>query len=95
MTVVAGLVVGIAPTAGLVLGGYLTESYSWHALVPHQPGAGRRDHPFVAHWVDVDKPDWSLLKRIDFCQAYCAWWCFSAARSSCLMHGAHARVREP
>lgn len=32
MFIVVGLVVTVAPTAGLVLGGYLTEAFSWKAL---------------------------------------------------------------
>ena len=32
MTVVADLVVTVVPIAGPVLGGYLTEDYSWRAM---------------------------------------------------------------
>ena len=71
MTVVAGLVVTIAPTAGPVLGGYLTESYSWHALFLINLVPGALITLCVLVFVDVDKPDWSLLRRIDFIGALC------------------------
>jgi DHA2 family multidrug resistance protein len=71
MTVVAGLVVTIAPTAGPVLGGYLTESYSWHALFLVNLLPGAIITLCVLVFVDVDKPDWSLLRRIDFLGALC------------------------
>lgn len=71
MTVVAGLVVTIAPTAGPVLGGYLTESYSWHALFLINLVPGTIITLCVLAFVHVDKPDWSLLRRIDFIGALC------------------------
>lgn len=71
MTVVAGLVVTIAPTAGPVLGGYLTESYSWHALFLINLLPGTLITLCVAIFVNVDKPDWSLLRRIDFPGVLC------------------------
>ena len=71
MTVVAGLVVTIAPTAGPVLGGYLTESYSWHALFLINLLPGALITLCVLSFVNVDKPDWSLLRRIDFIGALC------------------------
>jgi len=71
MTVVAGLVVTIAPTAGPVLGGYLTESYSWHALFLINLLPGALITLCVAIFVKVDQPDWSLLKRIDFLGVLC------------------------
>lgn len=71
MTVVAGLVVTIAPTAGPVLGGYLTEFYSWHALFLINLVPGAIITLCVALFVDVDRPDWTLLKRIDFVGVLC------------------------
>ncbi|MDD2767685.1 MAG: DHA2 family efflux MFS transporter permease subunit [Methylococcus sp.] len=66
MVIVVGLVVTVAPTAGPVLGGYLTEVLSWKALflVNLLPGA----LVCLSTWflVDVDRPDWELLKRVDF-----------------------------
>ncbi|WP_414675536.1 DHA2 family efflux MFS transporter permease subunit [Methylocaldum sp.] len=66
MTIVVGLVVTVAPTAGPVLGGYLTESVSWKALflINLVPGF----LVCLATWlfVRVDEPDWELLDKIDF-----------------------------
>jgi DHA2 family multidrug resistance protein len=66
MGIVLGLIVTIAPTVGPVLGGYLTDTYSWQALflINIIPGI----FVSIAVWlfVDIDKPDWALLKKIDF-----------------------------
>ena len=66
MTVVTGLVVTIAPTAGPVLGGYLTETFSWQALflINLVPGLVVGLCTFL--FVHVDRPDWLLLRKIDF-----------------------------
>jgi len=66
MVIVVGMVVTIAPTAGPVLGGYLTEAVSWKSLflINLLPGF----LVILATWlyVDVDRPDWALLDKIDF-----------------------------
>lgn len=66
MVIVVGMVVTVAPTAGPVLGGYLTEATSWKALflINLLPGI----LVCLATWlfVRVDEPDWSLLDKIDF-----------------------------
>jgi len=66
MVIVVGLVVTIAPTAGPVLGGYLTETFSWKALflINLLPGF----LVCLSTWlsVRVDEPDWQLLEKIDF-----------------------------
>nr|WP_230874878.1 DHA2 family efflux MFS transporter permease subunit [Methylomonas sp. LL1] len=66
MVIVVGMVVTVAPTAGPVLGGYLTEVVSWKALflINLVPGL----LVCVATWlfVRVDEPDWGLLDKIDF-----------------------------
>lgn len=66
MTVVVGLVVTIAPTAGPVLGGYLTEVLSWHALFLINIGPGLLITCCTLFLVHVDQPDWTLLRQIDF-----------------------------
>ena len=71
MTVVVGLVVTVAPTAGPVFGGYLTESYSWHALFLINLLPGLVITLCVLAFVRVDSPDWTLLRRIDFLGALC------------------------
>lgn len=66
MVVVVGMVVTVAPTAGPVLGGYLTEVVSWKALflINLLPGFC----VCLATWlfVRVDEPEWGLLEKIDF-----------------------------
>lgn len=66
MVIVVGMVVMVAPTAGPVLGGYLTEMVSWKALflVNLVPGM----LVCLATWqcVRVDEPEWDLLNKIDF-----------------------------
>ncbi|MEE2692455.1 MAG: DHA2 family efflux MFS transporter permease subunit [Pseudomonadota bacterium] len=60
-----GLIVTLAPTIGPTLGGYISENLSWHwlFLVNLSPGA------LVAmtawFYADFDKPDLSLLRRLD------------------------------
>lgn len=65
-TAFVGLVVTLAPTIGPTLGGYITELVSWHWLffINIIPGI------FVAVTVwltmDIDEPDWTLWKNLDF-----------------------------
>ena len=66
MTVVVGLVVTIAPTAGPVLGGYLTQAFSWHALFLINLAPGFLVGLCTLLFVRVDKPEWGLLRRVDF-----------------------------
>ncbi len=66
ITVVLGLIVTLAPTTGPVLGGYLTEVLSWHALFLVNLVPGFLIGLLTLFFVRVDKPDWSLLRRIDF-----------------------------
>lgn len=66
MTVVLGLIVTIAPTAGPVLGGYLTETMSWHALFLINIVPGILITLCTLIFVHVDQPDWTMLRQIDF-----------------------------
>lgn len=66
MTIVVGLVVTVAPTAGPVLGGYLTEMVSWKALFLINLLPGVLVSLLTGAFLHVDEPDWGLLKRIDF-----------------------------
>ncbi len=62
-----GLVATMAPTIGPTVGGYLTDTFSWHwlFLVNVFPGI----LVTIAAWtlIDFDKPNRSLLKKFD-------WW---------------------
>src|SRR5579863_7154030 len=66
LMVVISLILNLSSTVGPTVGGYLTDTYSWHwlFLVNIVPGV------FVAGtvWtlIDVDKPNPSLLKAFDF-----------------------------
>lgn len=66
LSILVGLVVTLAPTTGPVLGGYLTDTYSWHAmfLINIIPGLCVCATTWL--YVHVDQPDWSLLKKIDY-----------------------------
>jgi len=63
--VMVGLVLNLAPTIGPTVGGFLTDTYSWHwlFLVNIVPGT----IVAIAVWflIDVDKPDRSLLRYFD------------------------------
>ena len=65
-TTVAGSFAMIAPTLGPALGGWLTETYSWHAIFLINVVPGLIVTAIVAAIVRVGAPDWKLLKRIDF-----------------------------
>ncbi|MGR9087743.1 MAG: DHA2 family efflux MFS transporter permease subunit [Gammaproteobacteria bacterium] len=66
MVIVVGLVVTVAPTAGPVLGGYLTETLSWKSLFLINLVPGCLVSLITWLCVRVDEPDWELLDRIDF-----------------------------
>ncbi|HET7413832.1 MAG TPA: DHA2 family efflux MFS transporter permease subunit [Pararhizobium sp.] len=66
VTPMIGLVATLAPTVGPTIGGYLSDTFSWHALflVNIIPGICVT----IAAWtlIDFDKGDLSLLKRFDW-----------------------------
>lgn len=66
MVIVVGLVVTVAPTAGPVLGGYLTEAVSWKALFLINLAPGLMVSLSTWLFVRVDEPEWDLLDKIDF-----------------------------
>ena len=65
-TTVAGAFAMIAPTIGPAVGGYLTETYSWHAIFLINLIPGFFVAFLVAGLVRVGKPDWSLIARLDY-----------------------------
>jgi MFS transporter, DHA2 family, multidrug resistance protein len=65
-TTVAGVFAMMAPTLGPVVGGYITDTYSWHWLFLINLGPGLLVLPIVGWFIRVDRPDWSLLPRLDY-----------------------------
>ncbi|HVZ68035.1 MAG TPA: DHA2 family efflux MFS transporter permease subunit [Rhizomicrobium sp.] len=65
-TTVAGSFAMIAPTLGPALGGWLTETYSWHAIFLINVVPGIIVTAIVAGIVRVGEPDWKLLRHIDY-----------------------------
>jgi DHA2 family multidrug resistance protein len=70
-TVIIGLTATLAPTIGPTLGGWLTESFSWHWLFLINVPVGIAIATAVWLTVDIDKPDRSLLAKFD-------WWGLAA-----------------
>ncbi|MCF7968308.1 MAG: DHA2 family efflux MFS transporter permease subunit, partial [Methylococcaceae bacterium] len=66
MVIVVGLVVTVAPTAGPVFGGYLTNAVSWKALFLVNLIPGFFVSLLTWLFVRVDEPEWDLLEKIDF-----------------------------
>jgi DHA2 family multidrug resistance protein len=66
-TVIIGLTATLAPTIGPTLGGWLTESFSWHWLFLINVPVGIAIATTVWLTVDIDKADHRLFARFD-------WW---------------------
>ena len=65
-TAVAGVFAVLAPTLGPVVGGYITETYTWHWLFLINLGPGIVVTLLVGCLVRAGRPDWSLLRSFDF-----------------------------
>ncbi len=66
VTVIAGTFAMIAPTIGPAFGGYLTETYSWHAIFLVNVLPGILVGGLTALCIRADTPDLGELKRIDY-----------------------------
>ncbi|OOY04580.1 DHA2 family efflux MFS transporter permease subunit [Thioclava sp. F28-4] len=64
-TVIIGLTATVAPAAGPTLGGYITEHFSWHWLFLINIVPGLIVTALVPLFVDIDRPDWGLFRKID------------------------------
>lgn len=62
---IVGLVATMAPALGPTIGGYITQSTSWHWLFLINLLPGLSIAAIVWTTVDIDKADWSLAKTID------------------------------
>ena len=65
-TVIAGTFAMIAPTVGPAFGGYLTETFSWHAIFLVNVIPGLLVGTIVALCIRHDEPDLRELRRIDY-----------------------------
>jgi DHA2 family multidrug resistance protein len=65
-TVIAGTFAMIAPTIGPALGGYLTETYSWHAIFLVNVIPGIVTGLIVAACIRIGDADFRALKQIDY-----------------------------
>jgi len=65
VSVPIGLTATLAPTIGPTLGGWLTDRYSWHWLFLINLPVGAAVAVAVWNWLDIDRPDWSLIRRFD------------------------------
>ena len=63
---IVGLIATLAPTIGPTVGGYLTSTFSWHWLFLINVGPGIAVTIAVLIFVDFDKPDLTLLRRVDW-----------------------------
>ena len=65
ISVLIGLTATLAPTIGPTLGGWLTQQFSWHWLFLINVPVGLVVAFNVWTFLDIDRPDWSMLKRFD------------------------------
>jgi DHA2 family multidrug resistance protein len=66
MSAIVGLVATLAPTLGPTLGGWLTTTFSWHWLFLVNLVPGIVVTVGVLSFLDIDRPDWSLLEGFDW-----------------------------
>lgn len=65
-TAIGGVFAVLAPTLGPVVGGYITETYSWHWLFLINVAPGILVTLGVALTLRTGRADWSLLRSFDF-----------------------------
>src|SRR4051812_42014104 len=85
---IVSVILSLASTLGPTLGGFLTETFSWHwlFLVNIVPGLGIAAVVWVT--IDIDKPDLSLLRNFDL-----AGVVLMAASLGCLEYALHEGPR--
>ncbi len=67
VSVLIGLTATLAPTIGPTVGGWLTQTFSWHWLFLINVPIGMLIAVLVWNLLDIDKPNWSLRNTFD-------WW---------------------
>jgi len=65
-TTIAGVFAVLAPTLGPIVGGYITETYSWHWLFLINFAPGVVVAATTGAMLRTGRPDWSLLRRFDY-----------------------------
>jgi MFS transporter, DHA2 family, multidrug resistance protein len=63
---VIGTIASVAPTLGPVIGGWITDTLSWHWLFYVNLAPGILVTILAALLVKIDEPDWRLLKDADY-----------------------------
>ena len=66
VSVFIGLIATMAPTVGPTLGGWLTQTFSWHMLFLINVPFGIVVAINVWNLLDIDRPDFSLLGKFDY-----------------------------
>ncbi len=77
-TTVGGVFAMLAPTVGPVIGGYITETYSWHWLFLINLGPGIAVAIVAFSFVAAEPPDWSLWKRLDYVSLFLISVCLAS-----------------
>jgi DHA2 family multidrug resistance protein len=65
--VVISVILNLSSTLGPTIGGYLTDTFSWHWLFLVNLAPGVAVAATVWFLIDIDKPELSLLRHFDFC----------------------------
>jgi MFS transporter, DHA2 family, multidrug resistance protein len=65
-TAIAGVLAMLAPTLGPTLGGYITQTYSWHWLFLINLGPGIVAGIVALLALETERPDRAALDRLDF-----------------------------
>lgn len=64
-TMLAGVLAVLAPTIGPYVGGFITQTYSWHWLFLINIVPGVLSCGLVAVCLDKEAPDWARLRQLD------------------------------
>ena len=65
-TTLAGVLAVLAPTVGPVVGGWITETYSWHWLFLINIAPGIVSAAAAARLLPADKPQFAQMRSLDF-----------------------------
>lgn len=71
-TTIAGIFAMLAPTLGPVVGGYITDTWSWHWLFLINLPPGLLVAALTGLFLRGERPDWRLLRQLDYLGAVLA-----------------------